>query len=71
MATTAPIIVTDPSDQRLARADWPANAAGYEQYLDDPIFVVIGPEATPEAITAICERFDLDPAAAGLGMRHA
>ncbi len=72
MATPAQIIITDPTDLRLA-AYWPANAAGYEQCLDDPLFVVIGPEATPEAITAICERFGLDTASAtkGLGVRHA
>ena len=55
----AEIVCTHPQDPRLARA-WPADAAGYEQGSNDPLFVVIGPQARPEAVSVICLRFGLD-----------
>lgn len=56
----AEIVCTHPQDPRLA-AFWPADAAGFEQGSDDePVFVVVGPQARLEAVSAICERFGLD-----------
>ena len=68
----AEIVCTHPQDPRLA-AFWPADAAGYEQSSDDePIFVVVGPKAQPEAVSAICGRFGLDAAtiSRALGVSH-
>lgn len=58
------IILARPDDPRLACGSHPETRVSYEHDLseaDAPIFLVIGRQATEEAIRRGCDRFGLDP----------